>query len=165
MPFIPDKEWNEMIKSFQRVAKAGGTGLHLCGQEIGKAWERECYERFCDVYGQGNVIDYASKQHKHDLIVCGKKVQCKTRQLNHTVVHLSPDGKTVYEQSDIDVFALRLNGIAYILPFSAASFSETSGHLTFNARTGKRWREAWDMIGQDISPTEFRPTLLFPEGL
>lgn len=166
---ISGDEQSQIFQHAQAIARLAGGNLQPAGNLIGREWEQIVSERLCSMYGSENVKNVSKQQLPYDLIVLGKKIQCKSRAQKNcggrNWVKIAPsNGGLHYAAGDVDFFALRLNEKEYVFPFSALKRASPNSPTRFKASADSIWRDAWAIIGGDVDPFAVRPGRLFPGG-
>ena len=109
----------------KRLARHLGLKIQLDSSVIGRKFELKV-ARVCRDTGF-QVIDCSAKKLPYDLLVNGKKVQCKVRHLGKRRrdgdgIHLSKGkGKDRYRVCDIDFFVIGSKGVIWVIPTSLLS--------------------------------------------
>jgi hypothetical protein len=110
-------------KLLLELASCLGMRVIVHPSESGRRWVAECIARFESACGKGTVRDVSERQRPYDIVVCGKKVQCKYRSRNKSGVvkirnsHRASGGW--YGGDEVDFFAIAYESQHYIVPYQA----------------------------------------------
>jgi hypothetical protein len=86
-----------------------------------------------------------------DLLVNGKRVQCKNLSPNAAgQVFLQPGQSTYYMPEDFDILAMFCCGRLYLVPMQALPV--TSGHVSIQVKPNSlsEWVDRWDVFGDFV---------------
>jgi hypothetical protein len=128
-----------------KLAELLGTKLVLHPNVAGDRWAAECVSQFVKACGEGSVIDVSSRQLPYDLLVCGKKVQCKKRSVKKTGQCSISKSPHRYTADQVDFFAICYGDEHYVIPFTALSRGDGSLCNEFFVCDYWKYRNAWNM--------------------
>ena len=139
----------EILQAVQEIRRAIGVietlsdPPHMKGYAFEKHFLFECRRRglrACKQSG-GHV----------DLLVVGKRVQCKCVTPNSSgQVFIQPGQRTWYLPEDFDVLAMKCGEITYIIPMEC--LPKTNGHVRIQIRptSFRRFIDAWGVFSGDV---------------
>jgi hypothetical protein len=136
------------------LAAAIGFRVIVHPTESGRRWVQECVERFSNACGANAVRDVSDKQRPYDIIVCGKKVQCKYRSRNRSGVikirnsHRASGGW--YAQEEVDYFAIAYETEHFIVPYTALLRKDGTFLNDMRSSRLRRFRDAWDLRSEEL---------------
>lgn len=131
------------------LAELLGIPLILRPSESGRRWVDECVRFFEDACGLGSVRNVSGKQLPYDLLVCGKKVQCKSRSPDESLSvkirnsHRATGGW--YAGGEVDFFAIAYGTRHFVFPYSV--LQRPNGTFRNDISVDRLWRyeNAWDI--------------------
>jgi hypothetical protein len=120
----------------------------------GRRWVDECITLFENACGPDSVRDVSDKQRPYDLLVCGKKVQCKYRSRNNSGSvkirnsHRASGGW--YADSEVDFFAIAYGSRHFVVPYK--SLKRQDGTFLNDMNVSRLWRyeNAWNIREADL---------------
>ena len=136
-------------KLLLELAACLGMRVIVHPSESGRRWVAECVARFESACGYGTVRDVSERQKPYDIVVCGKKVQCKYRSKNRGGVvkirnsHRASGGW--YEDNEVDFFAIAYESQHYVVPYQALVRRDGTFLNDMHVTRLRRFRDAWDI--------------------
>jgi hypothetical protein len=115
---------------------------HLKGYKFEKQFRAYCRK-------QGMTVSNKTFSSHVDLLVNGKRVQCKNLTPNASgQVFLQPGQSTWYMPDDFDVLAMSCCGTLYLVPIQALPL--TAGHICIQVKPKSlsEWINRWDVFGK-----------------
>lgn len=140
------------IRNALLVIESHAVPPHMKGYAFEKEFAIDCRKR-------GMTVRKSSVSSHVDLLVNGKRVQCKCVTPNtNGQVFIQPGQRTWYLPEDFDVLAMRCNGDLYLIPMD--TLPKTNGHvrIQIKPRHMRRFIDAWEIFAGDI-PKEPQQTL------
>jgi hypothetical protein len=128
---------------------------HMKGYHFEKQFRAYCRQK-------GMTVSKKTLSSHVDLLVNGKRVQCKNLTPNATgQVFLQPGQSTYYMPEDFDVLALSCCDRLYLVPIQALPV--TSGHVSIQVKHNSlgEWIDRWDVLGDFVY--ESKQQTLFDE--
>jgi hypothetical protein len=115
---------------------------HMKGYRFEKQFRALCRRK-------GMLVSSKTCSSHVDLLVNGKRVQCKNLTPNSAgQVYLQPGQSTYYMPDDFDVLAMSCLGVLYLVPIQALPV--TGGHVCIQVKpnTLREWIDRWDVLGE-----------------
>lgn len=136
------------------LGHALGIRLILHPSEAGNRWVEECKTHFRNACGITSVADVSGMQRPYDIVVCGKKVQCKFRSKNRSnVVKIRNSHRATggwYSDGEVDFFAIAYGKRHFVVPYSA--LTRHDGTFVNDIHVSRLWKfqDAWDIRGTSV---------------
>lgn len=133
------------------LASCLGIRLIVHPSESGRRWVEECKFHFGRACGSDFVRDVSDKQKPYDLVVCGKKVQCKYRSRNKGDVvkirnsHRASGGW--YANEEVDFFAIAYETQHFVVPYKSLVRSDGTFLNDMNVSRLRSFQDGWDIQG------------------
>lgn len=144
----PQDAIDELERLLIRIAELSGSKLIVDPTLVGDRWVIECVSRFEHACGEGSVLDLSRRQLPYDLIVCGKKVQCKSRRLRRSgQVSLHQDARR-YKRSNFDFVALKCGEKRFVIPVGAITRADGTLINDFFVCDVEQFEDAWSLLAQ-----------------
>lgn len=131
------------IKNALLVIEQSAEPPHMKGYRFEKEFVQACRSK-------GMRTRKPSRQGHVDVVVNGKRVQCKhVTENNVGQVFIQPGQRTWYEPEDFDVLAMKCKEAIYIIPMS--SLPKTNGHvrIQLKPRAYRRFIDFWEALAGD----------------
>ena len=140
------------------MGKELGVRLIVDPSESGGRWVAYCVAKFAELVGPCGVVDASTRQLPYDLLVNGKKVQCKSRKPK-------PSGQCAlrkhtgqpYRRVDVDFFAIQYGDAHYVIPYDALCRDDGTLVNEFLVRYFGQFRDAWHLPCKDEAVTRSLP--------
>ena len=129
------------------TARQFGVRLIVDPSESGGRWVAYCAEKFVPLVGSDEVIDASARQLPYDLLVNGRKVQCKSRKRKKSgQCALRKHTGQPYSRCDVDFFAIQYGDEHYLIPYDALCRDDGTLVNEFLVRYFSEYRDAWRLV-------------------